>query len=185
MIRLSNPICEKCTLAVACICISLVSNELEHLLMHSLVICFVLFFSSCVRGIHFKWVQQWKVVARNCQEVSELHIKALQPKAQTPNTFPAKSSMHTWGNAGSILNLPERGRVSIPLACLFFYHFVNLWPLAYAFSIPSFFTLLYNEKHLVFFGLKFLGSKQHWSNDHQSSPRTSLQQNYVSPTGRS
>ena len=45
--------------------------------------------------------------------MSELQIKALQPKAQPPtpscNIYTtAKRSMHTWESAGSLLNLQER-----------------------------------------------------------------------------
>lgn len=124
----ANLICEECTLAVAFMGISLVSNKLEHLHIYSLVIYF---FLSLWVGSIFSGINNEKVMTRNCQAVSELQIEALQPKAQTPTPScdiytTAKSSMHTWESAGSILNLQETGRVSIPLARLLFYHSVTL-----------------------------------------------------------
>lgn len=132
-----------------------------------------------------------KVVTKNCQAGSELQIKGLQLKAQTPppswdNYTTARSSMHTWENAGSILNLSGRRGVSISLVLLFFCHSVSL----YFWHMPShfpFYLLLCTKKSLgkvtnpVFIALKFLGSKKRL-NEHQSFPRTSLEQNYqVSP----
>ena len=52
----ANLICEKYTLAVAFICISLVSNELEHLHIYSLPFTFF----SRVSGTHFQCVHQGK-----------------------------------------------------------------------------------------------------------------------------
>jgi len=106
----ANLTCEECTLAVVFIFISLLSDELEHLSIYSLVI--YLFFFLC-EWDPFSVGTVMKKEWWNCQEVLELQIKALQPKAQPPtpscNVYTtAKRSTHTWESAGSVLNLQER-----------------------------------------------------------------------------
>ena len=101
---------EECTLAVVFIFISLLSDELEHLSIYSPVI--YLFFFLC-EWDPFSVGTVMKKEWWNCQEVLELQIKALQPKAQPPtpscNVYTtAKRSTHTWESAGSVLNLQER-----------------------------------------------------------------------------
>ena len=106
----ANLTCEECTLVVVFIFISLLSNELEHLSIYSLVI--YLFFFLC-EWDPFSMGSVMKKEWWNCQAVLELQIKALQPKAQPPtpscNVYTtAKRSTHTWESAGSVLNLQER-----------------------------------------------------------------------------
>lgn len=72
-----------------------------------------LFFSSCLSGIYFQWVEQWK---GSDKELSSCVWAAHQgPAAQGSDSNTScdiytvvKSCMHTWENAVSILNPPGR-----------------------------------------------------------------------------
>lgn len=124
-----------------------------------------------------------KVVTKNCQAVFELQIKPCSSRLSLhhlPGIFTARSSMHTWENAGSVLNISGRRGASILLVLLFFCHSLTLcfWPMPSHFP---FYLLLSTKKslgkvtNLVFIALKFLGFEKR-SNEHQSFKRTSLQE---------
>lgn len=109
----ANLIREKCTLVVAFICISLVSNELEPLHIHSLVIYF---FLPVWMGSIFNGFSNEKVVTKNCQAVSELQIKARQPQPGS-NTFLwylcCSQKLHAYLGKFCVYFKPARERKSI------------------------------------------------------------------------
>lgn len=67
--------------SVVFICISLLSNELEHLHVCTLVVYFLIPLEA---GSVFSGFGNGKVMTGSCQAVPELQIKTLRPKAQTP-----------------------------------------------------------------------------------------------------
>lgn len=140
---------------------------------------FIYFFILLWGRFIFSGFNNENIMTRNCQAVSELQIKALQPKAQTPTPSwdiytTSKSSMHTWESAGSILNLQEMGRVSIlsaPYSSTTL-SLCNLWHVLCHFPFcffPYIIKSLGRGTGLALFALKFFSSKkkkkkEHWLN---------------------
>lgn len=109
----------------------------------------------------FSGLNNKKVVTKNCQAVSELQIKAQQPRAQISTPPVVKSCMHTWENAVSILNPPGRENgyqvhshsyFSVTLSTL---PLCNLWHVPDNFFVVNIVKSLGKVTSLVFFVLNF------------------------------